>query len=79
MYEMYEDDTIDVEGILEGDTEDYEDPAMDNVLYREVTTPESNDNYVNALVMLPRRKNLCQREGHQEEKRCRWECCWEKK
>ena len=51
---MYEEDTTYVEGGLEVNTEYNEEPAMANVLDREVPTPEANDNYVNALVMLPR-------------------------
>ena len=53
MYEMYEDDSTDLEGGLEGKTEDDEDPVIATGLYREVAMPEVNDNYVNALVMLP--------------------------
>ena len=54
LYEMYEDDTTDMEGGLSGNTEDYEDPSMDTGLCRKVPTPELNVNYVNALVMLSR-------------------------
>ena len=54
LYEMYEDDTIDVEGGLAGKTEDNSDPAIATGLDREVPTPEFNKNYVNASVMLPR-------------------------
>ena len=50
---MYEDDTTDVEGGLSGNVEDDEDPVMATGLYREVPTPESNENYVNASVVLP--------------------------
>ena len=39
---------------MAGKTENDESPAMDTVLYRKVPTPEANDNYVNASVMLPR-------------------------
>ena len=54
LYAMYEDDTIDVEVGLAGNTEYDEGPAMAIGLYREVPTPEGNSNYLNALVMLPR-------------------------
>ena len=51
---MYDNHTTDVEGGLEGNTEDDEDPAMSTELYRDFPTPEENDNYVNASLMLPR-------------------------
>ena len=54
LYEMYEEDTTDVEGIFARKTEDYEDHDMATVLDREVPTPEVNENYVNTSVMLPR-------------------------
>ena len=50
---MYEDDTTNVEGGFSGNVEDNEDPVMATGLYREVPTPESNENYVNASVVLP--------------------------
>ena len=54
LYEMYEDDTTDVEGGLTNNTEDDEDPAMDTGLYRKVPTPEVNYKYENASIILPR-------------------------
>ena len=57
LYEMYEDDTTDVSGGLAGNTEDYDDPDMATGLDCEVPTPEVNENYVNASVMLPRGKS----------------------
>ena len=49
---MHEDDTIDVEGCLAGNTEDDEDLVMATGLYHELPTSETNDNYVTTLVML---------------------------
>ena len=54
LYEIYEDNTIDVECGLAGNTEDDEEPSLDNGLDREVPTPDLNGNYVNALVVFPR-------------------------
>ena len=54
LYEMYEEYSIDEEGILAGNTKDIEDPSMATELDREVPKPEENDNYVNSLVMMPR-------------------------
>ena len=54
MYEMYEDDTTSMEGGFVGNTQNDEDSAMATVLDREVQTPEVNDDYVNASVILPR-------------------------
>ena len=51
---MYEDITTDAESGFAGNTEDYEDPLMDNGLDREVPMPEFNENYVNASVMFTR-------------------------
>ena len=51
---MYEDNNTAVEGGLEGNTKYYEDPAIATGLDREVPTPEANNNYVNASVILPR-------------------------
>ena len=45
MYKYY---TTYVECGLVGNTGDDEDPDMDTGLYREVPTPEANDNYLNA-------------------------------
>ena len=53
MYGRYEDNTTDAEGGFLVKTEDDEDPDMPTGLDREVPTPEVNENYVNALVMLP--------------------------
>ena len=39
---------------MEGNTKYYEDPAIATGLDREVPTPEANNNYVNASVILPR-------------------------
>ena len=39
---------------MAGNNEDDEDPDMATGLDRKVPTPDANDNYVNALVMLPR-------------------------
>ena len=50
---MYGDDTTDVEGGLAVNNKDDEDPAIATGLDREVPTPEVNNNYVNALVVLP--------------------------
>ena len=57
LYEMYEDNTTDVRGGLAEKTEDDENPVMATVFDREVPTPELNDNYVNASVLLPRGKS----------------------
>ena len=54
---MYVHDTTYVEGGLAGNIEDDEDPTMGTGLDHEVPTPEANDNYVNALEMLPRRNS----------------------
>ena len=54
LYEMYEDDITYAEGGLVSNTEDDEYPDMDTGLDIEVPTPEANDNYLNASVMLPR-------------------------
>ena len=54
---MYEDYTIDVEGGLADNTEYDEDLDIATGLYREIPKPEANDNYVNALVMFPRRNS----------------------
>ena len=54
LYEMYEEYSIDEEGILAGNTKDIEDPSMATELDREVPKPEVNYNYTNASVMLPR-------------------------
>ena len=54
LYEMYEENSTDLEGVLAGNTKDDEDPDMATVLDREVTTPELNENYVNTSVILPR-------------------------
>ena len=51
---MYEDDTMDAEGGLAGNTEDDEDPVMSTGLDCEVPTPEANDKYLNDQVMFPR-------------------------
>ena len=51
---MYEENTTDVEGGLVGKTGYYEEPVMATGLDREVPTPEVNENYVNASVMLSR-------------------------
>ena len=52
LYEMYEDNTTDEEGVFTGKAEDDEDPVMATGLDHEVPAPEVNDNYVNASVML---------------------------
>ena len=49
-----------MEGGLEGNNEDDDDPAMATVLDLKVPPPKVNDNYVNASVMLPR-DNSCAR------------------
>ena len=54
MYEIYEDNTADVNGGLAGNNEDDEDPVMATGLDHEVPTPKVNDSYVNVLVMLTR-------------------------
>ena len=54
MYGMYEDDTRYLEGGLSGNTEYDKEPDMANGFYRKVPTPELNNSYVNASVMLPR-------------------------
>ena len=54
LYEMYEYKTTNAEGGLAGKNEDYEDPVMSTVLYREFPTPEVNENYVNNLFIFPR-------------------------
>ena len=54
LYDKYENNTTDPEGVLVEKTKDNEDPVMATGLDREVPTPEANDKYVNALVMLPR-------------------------
>ena len=53
LYNMYEYYTKYVEGNLAGNTKDDEETDMANVLDCKVPTPDSNENYVNALVMLP--------------------------
>ena len=62
LYDMYEDDTIDVEGGLADKSEDNEVPVMATGLDRQVPTPEVNENYVNSLVMLPRRNTYARGE-----------------
>ena len=54
LYPIHEDDTTYVEDGLTGNTEDDEYRVMATVLDHEVPKPEANDNYVKALVMLPR-------------------------
>ena len=61
LYEIYENNITDVKGGLAGNTKEYNDPDMATGLDLEVPTPEINDNYVNALVLLPRRHS-CARE-----------------
>ena len=51
---MYEENTINAEGDLAGETEDDEDPIMDTGLDHKVPTPDVNGNCVNTSVMLPR-------------------------
>ena len=53
LYEIYEEDTTDVGGVLTDNTEDDEDPDMAHLLDCEVSTPEVNENYVNASVIFP--------------------------
>ena len=43
-----------MEGGLADNTEDYKDPDMATGLDREVPTPETNDKYMNTLVIFPR-------------------------
>ena len=62
MHEMYEYYTTDVEGGLVVNTEDCEDSAMDNGLEREVRTPESNYNHMNASVLFSRGNSYARRK-----------------
>ena len=52
LYDMYEDDTTDVEGSLEDKSEVDEIPVTAAGLDRHVPTTESNENYVNSSAML---------------------------
>ena len=54
LYEKYKDDTMDAKGCLAYKSKDGEVPVMATGLYRQVQTPEVNENYVNSSVMLPR-------------------------
>ena len=50
---MYKDDTMDAEGGLADNNEDYEIPVMATVLERQVSTPKINDNDLKSSVILP--------------------------
>ena len=62
LYEIYQDDTTDVEGCLAGNADNDEGTAMVTGLDRKVPTPEANDNYMNSLVMLPRGNSYARRK-----------------
>ena len=51
---MCEDDTTDAEGDFAYKSEYDEIPLMATRLYRQLSMPEVNDNYVNSSVMFPR-------------------------
>ena len=54
MYEMYEDDTTEVEGGFVDKSEENEIPLMATILERQVSTPEVNYIYVNSSAVFPR-------------------------
>ena len=62
LYEIYEYDTTDAEGGLEDKSEYNEIFLMANGLDRQLPTPEVNDNYVSASVILPRGGNYSRKK-----------------